>query len=325
MMHAPVPRSIPDRQKMSRRYQQELSVLAAWLLMLAGLAVAAPGFFRGDQVRGMLVGAAPILVAAVGTTLVMLAGQIDISIGSIFSVCGVVAGLAVQARWPMPAAVASALFCGGLIGAINGALVSGLRLPAIVVTLATLVAVREALRYFREGEFVRNLPGGFQWFGLTQTSGQWMVIAVAALLAVAAAWGLANLAGGRAIYATGSDREAARLAGIRPRRIVLGVFVASGVLSGLASLLNAVRFADVDPGAGAGLEMQAIAAVVVGGTAVNGGRGTMFGTIAGVLLLATIAPALVFLKVQPQWERAIQGLIILAAVAADRMFRRVGP
>ncbi|MGE5192754.1 MAG: ABC transporter permease [Deltaproteobacteria bacterium] len=307
---------------MPRRYQQELSVLAAWLLMLAGLAVAAPGFFRGDQVRGMLVSAAPALVAAIGTTLVMLAGQIDISIGSIFSVCGVVAGLAVEAGWPMPAAVTAALVCGGLIGAANGALVAGLRLPAIVVTLATLVAVREMLRYCREGEFVRDLPAGFQWFGMSQTAGQWAVVAVAALLAVAAAWGLANLAGGRAIYATGSDPEAARLVGIRPRRIVFGVFVASGVLAGLASLLNAVRFGDVDPHAGAGLEMQTIAAVVVGGTAVSGGRGTIFGTIAGVLLLATIGPALVFLKVQPQWERAIQGLIILAAVASDRLFRR---
>jgi rhamnose transport system permease protein len=308
--------------KMPRRYQQELSVLAAWLLVLGVLAIAAPGFYRGDQVRATLVTAAPILVAAIGTTLVMLAGQIDISIGSIFSVCGVVAGLAAQAGWPMPVAMAAALVCGGLIGAVNGALVAGLRLPAIVVTLATLVAVRESLRYFREGEFVRNLTAGFQWFGLSQTAGQWTVIGIAALLAVAAAWGLANLAGGRAIYATGSDPEAARLAGIRPQRVVFGVFVASGILAALAALLNAVRFADVDPNAGAGLEMQAIAAVVVGGTAVSGGRGTMFGTIVGVLLLATIAPALVFLKVQPQWERAIHGLIILAAVAADRLIQR---
>jgi rhamnose transport system permease protein len=97
--------------------------------------------------------------------------------------------------------------------------------------------------------------------------------------------------------------------------VVGGVFVASGALSALAALLNDVRFADVDPNAGNGLEMQAIAAVVVGGTAVTGGRGTILGTVLGVLLLATIGPALVFLRVQPQWERAIQGLVILAAVS----------
>jgi rhamnose transport system permease protein len=215
----------------------------------------------------------------------------------------------------MPVAAALALACGTVLGAINGALVAGLRLPAIVVTLSTLVAVRETLRYFREGEFVRNLPVGFQWFGLAQTAGQCLVVGIATLVALAAAWGLANLAGGRAIYATGSDAEAARLAGIRPKRVVIGVFVASGMLAALAALLNTVRFADVDPNAGNGLEMQAIAAVVVGGTAVNGGRGTILGTVLGVLLLATIGPALVFLQVQPQWERAIQGAVILAAVS----------
>jgi rhamnose transport system permease protein len=305
---------------MTQRYQREMSVAAVWLVLLALLAFAAPAFYRGDQLRALLVNAAPLLVVAVGTTFVMLAGQIDISIGSIFSVCGVVAGLAVEVGWPMSLAVAASLACGGLLGALNGALVARLRLPAIVVTLAMLVAVRESLRYFREGEFVRNLPAGFQWFGLSQSAGQWTVIAVAGGLAAFAAWGLANLAGGRAIYATGSDAEAARLVGMHPPRIVFGVFVASGVLSGLASLLNAVRFADVDPNSGAGLELQAIAAVVVGGTSVTGGRGTMAGTLLGVLLLATIGPALVFLKVQPQWEKALQGAIILAAVASDRLF-----
>src|SRR5215831_8130636 len=105
----------------------------------------------------------------------------------------------------MPVAMAAALVCGGLIGAVNGALVAGLRLPSIVVTLSTLVAVRESLRYFREGEFVRNLPPGFQWFGLTQAEGQWTVVAIALVSVALAAWGLAHLAGGRAIYAVGSN------------------------------------------------------------------------------------------------------------------------
>jgi rhamnose transport system permease protein len=300
---------------MTGRYRRELAVLATWLVMLAVLAVFAPSFYSMDQLRAVLVNAAPVVVAAVGVALVMLAGQIDISIGSIFSLCGVVAGLAVQGGWPMSVAAALALACGTILGAVNGALVAGLRLPAIVVTLSMLVAVRETLRYFREGEFVRNLPAGFQWSGLSQAAGQSLVIVIAAAVALAAAWGLANLAGGRAIYATGSDVEAARLVGIRPRRVVCGVFVASGALAALAALLNDVRFADVDPNAGSGLEMQAIAAVVVGGAAVNGGRGTILGTVLGALLLATIGPALVFLKVEPQWERAIQGAVILASVS----------
>jgi rhamnose transport system permease protein len=150
---------------------------------------------------------------------------------------------------------------------------------------------------------------------LSQTAGQWLVVGIAAVVALATAWGLANLAGGREIYATGSDSEAARLAGIRPRRVVFGVFVASGALAALASLLGAVRFADVDPNAGNGLELQAIAAVVVGGAAVNGGRGTILGTVLGVLLLSTIGPGLEFLNIEAHWERAIQGAVILAAVS----------
>ena len=149
----------------------------------------------------------------------------------------------------------------------TASLVAGLGLPSIVVTLATLVIGRESLRYVREGEFVRDLPPGFQWFGAGQSAGQWMVVAIALAVFAAFAWGLRNLAAGRAVYATGSDPEAARLAGIRPRRVVFGVFVAMGALAGLAALLNAVRFADVDPNAGAGLELQVIAAVVVGGVA----------------------------------------------------------
>src|SRR5262249_48171242 len=156
------------------------------------------------------------------------------------------------------------------MGAINGALVARLGLPSIVVTLATLVIGRESLRYMREGEFVRNLPPGFQWFGAGQAAGQWLVVAIALVVFAFFAWGLRHVAGGRAVYATGSDPEAARLAGIRPRRVIFAVFVVMGALAGLAALLNAVRFGDVDPNAGQGLELQVIAAVVVGGVAVTG-------------------------------------------------------
>jgi rhamnose transport system permease protein len=182
--------------------------------------------------------------------------------------------------------------------------------------------VRETLRFVREGEFVRNLPVGFQWFGLSQAGGQLTVIAVALTVFALLAWGLANLEGGRNLYALGSNADAARLAGIPTQRTIFALFVASGVLTGLASLLSAVRFADVDPNSGTGLEMQAIAAAVVGGTAVQGGRGTLIGTLAGVLLLTTIGPGLVFLRFEPQWERAVQGGLILGAVASDVLFRR---
>src|SRR5262249_46528491 len=146
--------------------------------------------------------------------------------------------------------------------------------------------------------------------------------AIAGAVFLAFAWGMQNLAMGRAVYAVGSDAEAARLLGMRPRRGVFGVFGVMGLLTGPAALLYAVRFAAVRPHAGAGLELQVIGAVVVGGTAVSGGRGTLFGTLAGVALLGTIGPALVFLGTEPHWEKAIQGLILLMAVASDALERR---
>ena len=304
-----------------RRYRRELSVAATFAVLLLLLAVRVPDFFKPDQVRATLVSSSPVLLAAVGMTLVIVARQIDISVGSQFSVCGVVAGLLARAGLPMPVVGLGTLLAGAGLGSLNGALVAGLGLPSIVVTLATLVILRESLRWGREGESVRNLPAGFQWFGAGQTAGQWLLIAVAVVVFLAFAWALRNLAAGRAVYATGSDPEAARLAGIRPKRVVFGVFVVMGALSGLAALINAIRFVHVDPNAGAGLELQAIAAVVVGGASVSGGRGTLAGSLIGVLLLASIGPALVFLHVQPQWEKAIQGLVILLAVASDSLSR----
>ncbi|HZN35293.1 MAG TPA: hypothetical protein VFB80_15800, partial [Pirellulaceae bacterium] len=171
------------------------------------------------------------------------------------------------------------------------------------------------------GEFVKNLPPGFQWFGLGQDLGQWCLVGIALAVFATLAWSLRNLAAGRAVYATGSDPEAAFLAGLAPRRVTFGVFAALGALTGLAALLNGVRFADCDPSAGNGLEMQVIAAVVVGGVAISGGRGTLVGPLLGVLLLATIGPALVFLGSQPYWEKTIQGAIILVAVATDSLAR----
>lgn len=303
------------------RYRREISVAVTYAALLLALAVVVPGFFRAEQLRAFAVSRASVLVAAVGMTLVIVARQIDISIGSQFSVCGVVAGLLARAGLPMPLVGLGALAAGAGMGAVNGALVAGLGLPSIVVTLATLVILSESLRWAREGEFVRNLPGSFQWFGAGQSAGQWLVVGAALAVFLAFAWALRNLAAGRSVYATGSDPEAARLAGVRPKRVVFAVFVAMGALSGLAALLNAVRFVDVDPNAGAGLELQAIAAVVVGGAAVSGGRGTLVGGLIGVLLLGTIGPALVFLHVQPQWEKAIQGLVILVAVASDALDR----
>jgi rhamnose transport system permease protein len=298
-------------------HRRELSVAAAYGVLLAGLAVVAPGFYQPANLRDVLVGAAPVLVAAVGMTPVILARQIDISIGSQFAICAVVAGLLAKAGLAMPMAAAGAVVTGALLGALNGFLVAGLGLPAIVATLATMVALRETLRWTTEGVWVQGLPDGFQWLGLGQDVGRFAIPALALLVWAVVGWGLRHLGAGRAVYATGSDAEVARLAGLRPRRVVFGVFVAMGALTGLAALLSAIQFLDVQTNSGVGFELRVIAAVVVGGTSIAGGRGSLTGTLLGVLLLATAGPALTFLGSQAYWDRALQGVIILVAVAAD--------
>lgn len=301
------------------RYRRELSVAAAYGLVLLVLALRAPAYFRPDNLRIEAVKLAPVLVAAVGMTLVILGRQIDISIGSQVSIGAVVAGLLSRSGLPMLAACAATLLVGAAMGAVNGGLVAMAGLPSIVVTLATLVIGREALRYVREGASVAS---GFQWFGLGQEAGSWAVVGVAAGVFAAVALALRYLAVGRAVYATGSDPEAARLAGIRPRRVVFGTFVAMGLLAGLAALLNAAPLAIFDTNTGGGaFEMKVIAAVVVGGTAISGGRGRLVGTLFGVLLLGTVGSALAFLHIRSEWDRAIQGLIILLAVATDALDR----
>jgi rhamnose transport system permease protein len=297
--------------------------LAALALLLA-LGVVAPSFFRAANLRDLLTGNAPILVAAIGMTLVILARQIDISIGSQFAICGVAAGLLAKSGVPMPLAGLGAVATGALLGALNGWLVAGLGLPSIVVTLATMVMLREGLRWATEGVWVQDLPEGFQWLGLGQEAGRIAIPIAALLVFVAFAWGMRHIAAGRAVYATGSDAEAARLAGIRPRRVVFGVFVAMGAFTGLAALLTAIQFIDVQTNAGVGLELRVIAAVVVGGTAISGGRGSLVGTLLGVALLGLVGPALTFLGTQAYWDRALQGLIILLAVSADAFERRPG-
>jgi rhamnose transport system permease protein len=299
------------------QFKREFSVAIAYAALLGILAWQAPSFYHGDKLRSIVVSNAPTLVAAVGMTLIILARQIDISIGSQLSICGVVAGLLAKTGLPMPLVAAGTMLAGAALGSLNGFFVAVLGLPSIVVTLATMFIFRDSLDWWRQGEFVRGLPNTFQWFGQGQNVGQQIVVGIALGVFLAFAWGLRYLAAGRAVYATGSEPDNAFLVGVRPKRVIFNLFVLMGALTGLTALLGAVQLPQVDPTEGKGLELAVIAAVVVGGVAISGGRGNLFGVLFGVALLSTIGPALVFFGSQPYWDQALQGAIILIAVASD--------
>jgi rhamnose transport system permease protein len=307
---------------MTSTHRRELSVAMAIVAACLVLALAAPGFFSRENLGDLLLGNLPVLLVAIGATLVILTGEIDISVGSQFAICGVAAGVAAHAGFPIVGIILVSCGLGAALGAINGALVGYVGLPSIVVTLATMVAWRDGLRWATQGAWIQDLPATFQWLGLSQRTYPLVAFALVACLQLAATWGLRHVALGRAIYATGSDGQAARLAGIETVLVKLGVFAVAGAFTGLAALVNAVRFNQIPSNAGIGLEMKVIAAVVVGGAAIRGGRGTLTGSLLGVVLLAIVGPALVFMGVSAYWERAIQGAIILSAVAADAWHAR---
>lgn len=298
------------------RHFRELSVAGALILLLATLALVAPQFFEPQPLLSRLTAQVPTLIVTIGIAMVMLCRQIDISVGSQFGLCAVLAGNALASGAPLAFALPLAATAGAAMGALNGALVAWLGLPSIVVSLATMVTWAEVLRLVQQGRFI-NLPANVQWLGLSQASGQATLLLASLALLAAAAWLLKNGSGGRHLYAVGSDAEAARLAGINPKAVTFWVFVLIGALAGMASVFNLVQSPQVDPKCGTGLELRAIAAAVVGGIAVNGGRGSLWGAFAGLLLLATVNPALTFLHVEAYWEKAIQGLVILLAVVAD--------
>lgn len=296
---------------------------AAALVALVGLlALLAPGFFDPANLRDVVIANAMVQIIAVGMTMVILTGQVDVSVGAIAGVCAVVTGALAREGVPPPLAALAAAALGGAIGLLNGTLVTRLRIHSIVVTLALLVILRDALRWSTDGAWIGDLPAGFQWFGLGQAAGQTALLVATIAVVAAGAWLLHSTALGRATFAAGSDIESARLLGLRPERVVATAFVASGLLAGLAGAFNAARFAEVPGVVPAGLEIKVIAAVIVGGTAITGGRGSMIGTVLGVALLGVIGTGLTFLGVSAYWERAIQGAIILAAILLET-FRRL--
>jgi rhamnose transport system permease protein len=300
-----------------KAHRREISVALAIAALAVVLAITAPNYFALENLTGLFLANIPVLFVAFGMTMIILTGQIDISVGSTFAICSVAAGLLAKSGLSVPSMTMAACLIGAAIGCINGAFVAFVRIPSIVVTLASMVALRDGLRWQTQGSWVQDLPSSFQWMGFTQHTYPFAALSLGLACAVLLGWGLRNTGAGRAVYATGSNAEGARLAGIDTRGVTFSVLILTGLLTGFAAVLNSVRFNQIPSNSGIGLEMKVIAAVVVGGTSITGGVGTIAGTVLGVVLLGAIGPALTFMGVSAYWERAIQGGIILTAVVID--------
>lgn len=307
---------------------REAGVLALWLLTVALVGWANPGSLRWATLGLVLVKCAPVVIVACGVTLVIVTGEIDISVGSLMGLLAATAGIiASPDRLGMSPALAAAavLALGTGVGLVTGLLVTLGRVPSIIVTLGMLTALRGVTGVLMEGRWIETIPESLRVLSVDSTLGLrncvWVALGVLAVTAVLAH----RTPLGRRLYAVGSSPRAAALAGLRSRRLKLFAFAFTGFLTGLATLAGQLEVGTIEPDIGQGFELLVVTCVVVGGTSIRGGVGTVFGSAAAAVLLMTIGTALAALRLGESasyWERAVQGTFILLAVLTDHLMRR---
>lgn len=301
---------------------RELGIAAALAILIVATSIANPRFLAAQSIKDLLLGSTILAIMAVGQAIVVITRNVDLSVGSILGLSAFATGTMFQSSPGLPVVVVlvAGIALGAALGAVNGGLIAAARVPALVVTLGTLYVFRGLDYTWATGHQINaaDMPPGFLRLGTATLAG----VPVLALFAVAvmliAGFSLRWFRSGRDLYAIGSDPEAARVSGLPVGRRVFFAFVASGALAGLAGVLYAARFGTLDANAGLGWELDVVAAVVVGGVAIFGGSGSVYGAVLGALLLTTIGAALPVLGVNPFWQRAAVGVLILAAIALDR-------
>lgn len=302
---------------------RELGIVVAFGLLVVVTAAANPRFLSPQSVRDLLLGAAILVVLAVGQTIVIVTRNVDLSVGSILGLVAFATGTLFVARPGTPILVAAlvGVLLGAVCGAVNGGLVTAAGVPSLVVTLGTLYIFRGIDYSWASGRQINagDMPSAFLRLGTATVLGVPVLALVALVIVLGAGWYLASYRSGREFYAVGSDPAAARLSGIAVDRRIFAAFVVNGALAGMAGVLYAARFGTLDATVGTGDELQVVAAAVVGGVAIFGGSGTVYGAAVGALLLTTIGTSLAVLRVNPFWQQAAVGLLLLAAIALDRV------
>lgn len=323
----PINKRPSEQTKSSQRQSinnilQVAGILPILVLICILFSLLSPNFFTAGNAVNILRQASINIVLATGMTFVILTGGIDLSVGSILAVSAVVTVLVSL----LPAlgwiAVPAGLLTGLLLGLLNGALITFLDVPPFIVTLGSLTALRGAAFLVANGTTVINRNINFAWMGNSYVGPlPWLVII--ALLTVGVSWFvLRQTVLGVQIYAVGGNERAARLTGIKVNRVLLFVYGLSGLLAGLAGIMSASRLYSATGMLGQGYELDAIAAVILGGTSFTGGIGTIGGTLLGALIIAVLNNGLTLLNMSYFWQLVVKGLVIIAAVMIDRLRRR---
>jgi rhamnose transport system permease protein len=293
------------------------------VLLIAVTAILEPRFIETDSLRNLALNASIFAILAAGQTLVLVTRNVDLSVGSVLGLTAYLAGdlLSNHPGMALPLVFVLGIALGAACGLLNGILVTWGQVPALVVTLGTLYMYRGFAFVWTDGKQINaeTLPDSFLNLGTDSILGIPILVVIALIVIVIVGQWLRDFRAGRELYAIGSNPEGARLAGVRSERRVLTAFVLAGALAGLGGVLFTARFGTVDATAGVGYELTVIAAAVVGGVAIFGGTGSVYGAALGALLLGTITSSLIILKVEAFWQQAAIGALLLLTIAFDRL------
>jgi rhamnose transport system permease protein len=302
---------------------RELGIVVALALLIAVTGILEPRFVETASLRNLALNASIFAILAVGQTLVIITRNVDLSVGSVVGLSAFMAGdlLSSHPGMALPLVFVLGIGLGAACGLLNGFLTTWGQVPALVVTLGTLYVYRGLAFLWTDGRQVNaeTLPDSFLNIGTGSILGIPYLVLIALVVVLVVGQWLRDFRAGRELYAIGSNPEGARLAGVRSDRRVLTAFVLAGGLAGLGGVLFTARFATVDATAGTGYELTVIAAAVVGGVAIFGGTGTVYGAALGALLLGTITSSLIVLRVEAFWQQAAIGALLLLAIAFDRL------
>lgn len=297
---------------------REALLLITLVILVVLISVFSHGAFLSHiNLDNLFVGSAITLIPAIGMTVVILTGGIDVSTGSMLGLTAAIGGTCFAAGWSLAVTVPMFLVAGAALGLVNALLIIHGRIPPVIATLGTLSIYRMSVFIVLGSNWITQIPSGLTTFFVIDHVLFLPVVTVIALaFLIAAALFLRHFRWGRHIYALGNNEEAARLAGVRPERIKLIAYVVLGLLTGFAALLTLGQSPMVQTSTGNGFVLQVIAAVVLGGTSLSGGRGTMLGTLLGTLVVQVVDDGIVLLHIQPFWNGVALGIVILAAIGA---------
>ena len=303
---------------------RETGILLAFVLVVVAATIKNPNFlFSADGFRDLLLTPSILLLVAVGQAVVIITRNVDLSVGSTLGLTAYMTGRLFIDFPGIPIIVVfvAGILFGGLLGLVNGALVAFAKVPALVITLGTLYIYRGINVAWTGSDRINasDMPKDFLGLGTAQILYIPVLTIIALIVLIAAGWYMRNQRGGRELYAIGSDPGAAQLYGLKVTQRVLVAFVVCGALAGLAGVLYAARYGTINSQAGSGFELEAVGAAVIGGVAIFGGSGTVWGAAIGAFLLVTINRALPVVGISDFWQRAVVGALIIAAIVLDRV------